>query len=192
MPRVLGIDSSLTATGLCRIDVWDRVSGVRDWTMTCATVGAPKPTPNKTKRRMAYRVNKLIEQIEGAITDPDCPTTAEYPDLIAIEELAYAAKGESAWVLPWIFGRVIELAEKYDIPLIAVGTKARAKYVTNNGNAGKDEVMLAAVKLWPEAGITNNNESDAAIVGAVGCHYLGLPICAETQYRGDVLAKVSA
>lgn len=189
MPRVLGIDSSLTATGLCQVD-WH---GPNNWTIATATVGAPKPTKDKSKRAMARRVNALIGQIEAAITDnPLAPARGSLPDLIAMEALAYGARGDSAWVLPWVFGRVVELAEKYDIPLVIVGTTARAKYATGRGTADKATVMLAAARRWPEAEVTNDNEADALVVAAVGCHYLGVPICAPTAYMTEVMAKLSA
>ncbi|MBV9869445.1 MAG: crossover junction endodeoxyribonuclease RuvC [Frankiaceae bacterium] len=178
MPRVIGIDSSLTATGLARIDY----GGQNIWTIDTATVGAPKPTADKSKRAMARRVNALLDQIEGAL---DASV-----DLMAMEGLAYGAKGDSAWVLPWIFGRVIELAEKHDKPLIIVATSARAKYATGNGRADKDTVLAAAIKRWPEADIANNNEADATIVGVVGMHYLGHPLGEPTKFQLDVLEKV--
>lgn len=195
MPRVLGIDTSLTGTGLCRIDFSSRLGSsdiADDVRMAVATVKAPPPAKNgdRSKRAMARRVNKLLEEIERGIlgdSGPDDPP----PDLMAMEGLAYAAKGEGAWVLPWVFGRVIELAEKYDIPLIIVGTSQRAKYATGKGNADKDTVMLAAARRWPSAQISNNNEADAAIVGAVGCHYLGYPLTPPTVAMLEVLPKVT-
>lgn len=193
MPRILGIDSSLTGTGLARIDVsnnhtWDG----RDHNMDVATVAAPGPTKDKSHRAMVRRVNALIEQIEGAIapsTELDIDLD-HLPDLIAIENLAFGARGAGAWVLPWIFGRCCELAERYDIPLIVVATSARAKYATGKGNADKEVVLLAANNLFPAAQISNNNEGDAAVVGAIGCHYLGYPIVPETAYRLDVMEKI--
>ena len=194
MPRVLGIDSSLTATGLCRVDYL----GPDSWEIETATVGAPKPTADKSKRAMARRVNALMRQIESAITGGGSERKlmfgggSELPDLIAVESLAYGAKGDSAWVLPWIFGRVIELAEKHDIPMLVVGTTARAKFATGKGNADKDTVMLAAAKRWPEAQVSNNNEADALVVAAVGCYYQGWPIAEPTQYMAEVLLQVSS
>lgn len=184
MPRVLGIDTSLTATGLARVTVQgvdaDGVAVGVD--IATATVGAPKPGPDKSKKAMARRVNALIDQVEGAF-DADI-------DLVAMEGLAYGAKGDSAWVLPWVFGRVVELAERHQRPLVIVGTTARAKYATGKGNADKDTVLLAAARRWPEAGLTNNNEADALIVAAVGCHYLGCPLTPPTNAQLDVLTKV--
>lgn len=183
--RVLGIDTSLSATGLCRVDLIDT-----SVVIATATVSAPPPARNgdRSKRAMARRVNALMAKVDAALTDGAGETL---PDLVAVESLAYGAKGEGAWVLPWIFGRVIELCEHYDVPLIVVGTSQRAKYATGSGRAGKDEVMLSTAKLWPEAGVTNNNEADAMVVAAVGCHHLGHPICPVTKYRTDVMAKIT-
>ncbi|QGH75257.1 RuvC-like Holliday junction resolvase [Mycobacterium phage Quesadilla] len=186
MPRVLGIDTSLTATGLARIDFAPELGTndiADDVRIEVATVGAPKPTADKSKKAMARRVNALLEKIEGAFEGQI--------DLVAMEGLAYAAKGEGAWVLPWVFGRVIELVEDRQLPLVIVGTSQRAKYATGKGTADKDTVMLAAARRWPSAQIANNNEADAVIVGAVGAHYLGFPLAPVTQAQLDVLAKVS-
>lgn len=179
MPRVLGIDTSLTATGLARIDY----GGPDAWTVETATVSAPPPARNgdRSKRAMARRVNALLAQIEPAFQGVDA---------VGMEGLAYAAKGDSAWVLPWVFGRVIELCERFDVPLTIVGTSQRAKYATGKGTADKDTVLLAAARQWPDAGITNNNEADATVVAAVVCQQHGWPVCPETAYRADVLTKV--
>ncbi|AHB79326.1 RuvC-like resolvase [Mycobacterium phage JAMaL] len=180
--RILGIDTSLTGTGLARIDLEpiEDDDPLAAYIAATATVAAPKPGRDKSKRAMARRVNALIAQIEQCFTE-------DKPDAVGLEALAYGAKGAGVWVLPWVFGRVIELCEKYDVPLTVVSTAGRAKYATGKGNASKDQVLLAAAKLFPEAGLTDNNEADAMVVGAVVCHRLGLPILPVTQYRRDVV-----
>ncbi|QPX62122.1 RuvC-like resolvase [Mycobacterium phage Indlovu] len=183
--RILGIDSSLTATGLARIDIdgWD---GDR-WkaSIATATVSAPKPTKDKSKRAMVRRVNYLVDQIEGAFEDVDA---------VGIENLAFAAKGENAWVLPWIFGRVLELCEKYGLPVTVVGTSQRAKFAVGKGSGpgtDKDHILAAAIKLFPQADISSNNEADALIVGAATAARLEKPILPTTQYRIEVIEKLS-
>ena len=198
MLRVLGIDTSLTGTGLCRADIVGNTDGGDRCLaeLVTATVSAPEPSKDgdRSKRAMARRVNVLIDQIEGAITDgEDEPTREQLPDLIAMEALAYAAKGEGVWVLPWIFGRVIELCEKYDVPLIVVGTSQVKKYALGKGagpGTDKDHVLAAAIKRWPEAGINSNNEADATVVCAVGCRYLGFPIDQVPKVNQEIMAKV--
>lgn len=187
--RVLGIDSSLTATGLARIDLssWPPSALPREdgqpvsFDACVLTVGAPKPTKDKSKRAMVRRVNALIDVVEDCFVDVDA---------VGIEGLAYGARGESAWVLPWVWGRMLELCEKHDVPLTVVATSARAKFATGKGNADKATVMLATARMFPEAEVSNDNEADALIVGAAVCQQLGLPILPVTAYRNDVVAAL--
>ncbi|AGU91929.1 RuvC-like Holliday junction resolvase [Mycobacterium phage Adawi] len=182
--HILGIDTSLTGTGLARIyvkQVWSDADPKFEFIADTATVSAPKPGRDKSKRAMARRVNALIDQVEG------CFNNGDKPDAVGMEGLAYGAKGASAWVLPWVFGRVIELCEKYDVPLTIVATSARAKFATGKGNADKDTVLLATARQFPDSAVVNNNEADALIVGAVVCQRLGLPILPVTAYRQAVI-----
>lgn len=192
MPLVLGIDTSLTATGLCQVAFQglDSNGDPVGLVMRCATVSAPPPAKNgdRSKRAMARRVNRLLEQIEEALLD-------HRPDLIAMEALAYAAKGEGVWVLPWVWGRVIELCERHDIALIVVGTSQLKKYVVGKGagpGTDKDSVMLAVAKRWPQAEVSNNNEADATAVAAIGCRHLGMPIDNVPKDNQSIMAKVSS
>lgn len=185
MPRVLGIDSSLTATGLARIDIGEHDGDRWRAVIATATVSAPKPTKDKSKRAMVRRVNALLDQIEPAF---------EGVDAVGIENLAFAAKGENAWVLPWIFGRVLELCEKHGTPVTVVGTSQRAKFTVGKGSGpgtDKDHILAAAIKLFPEADLASNNEADALMVGAATCQRLQRPILPVTQYRLEVVDKLS-
>lgn len=196
VPRILGIDSSLTCTGLARIDTYlnadgNQWSSVYDhWDIDTATASAPKPGKDKSKRAMIRRVNALMSQIEGAIIDAEDISNGFKPDLIVIESLAYGAKGASVWVLAYVFGKCIELAERYDVQVIEVATTQIKKYVTGTGNADKDIVLAAAIKRWPEANIQNNNVADAMGAAAIGCHWLGCPIVQTAQYHTDVMDAV--
>lgn len=187
--RILGLDTSLTGTGMALIDLatWPPSNPPRaegelvSYEAQAVTVRAPKPGKDKSKRAMVRRVNALIEQIEWVFKD-------DKPEHVAMEALAYGARGEGVWVLPWIFGRALELCETYDVPVQVVSTSGRAKFAAGKGNAHKETVMMAAHKLSPEAGITNNNEADALTVGATVCQQIGLPIWPVTNYRNEVIA----
>ena len=175
--RILGLDTSLTGTGMALIDLatWPPSNPPRaegepvSYEAQVVTVRAPKPGKDKSKRAMVRRVNALIEQIEWVFKD-------DKPEHVAMEALAYGARGEGVWVLPWIFGRALELCETYDVPVQVVATSARAKFATGKGNADKETVMMAAHKLSPEAGISNNNEADALILAAMGADAYGCPL----------------
>lgn len=181
MPRILGIDSSLTATGLARIDIGPGYTDRWEAVIATGTAAAPRPTKDKSKLAMVRRVNALMAQIESAF---------EGVDAVGIEGLAYGARGEASWVLPWVWGRCLELCEKHGVPLTVVATSARAKFAVGKGNAPKDAVLLAASRLWPEVELADNNEADALIVGAAVAQQIGKPILPVTQYRLDVVAAL--
>lgn len=188
MPRVLGIDSSLTATGLCRVDIRENDDGpvmkYRVDEIAVCTVSAPKPSPkDKSKRAMARRVNVLLDGIEAAL---------EGVDLVALEELAYGAKGESAWVLPWIWGEIIRLCERHNIALVIVNVSTVKKYATGKGNADKDTVLLATTRRYTDVVLTNNNEADAMVIAAIGCRYLGHPIDQVPKINLEFMDKLHA
>lgn len=184
MPRVLGIDQSLTATGLCRIDINQAGhSGGPTFAADVAvcTVSAPGPKL-KTKREYSRRVTAVVDQIEGAM---------EGVDLVAMEEIAYGAKGAAAWVLPWLFGRIIDLCERHDKKLIVVNTSCVKKYATGNGSAGKDRVMLSVANRWPDT-VHNNDEADALVCALVGCRHLGLPVDTVPKANLEFMGKISS
>ena len=174
----------MTGTGLARIDVGDY--GEDRWTadIVTATVSAPGPTKDKSKRAMIRRVNTLIERLEPAF---------EGVDYVGMESLAFSAGNASAWVLAYVWGRVIELCERHDVPLTLVGTSQVKKFALGKGagpGTDKDHVLAAAIRLFPAAGLDSNNEADATVAGAAICQQIGKPILPVTQYRLDVVAKL--
>jgi len=184
MPRVLAIDSSLTGTGLARIDIGDY--GEDRWAadIVTATVAAPGPGKDKSRRAMIRRVDRLIEQIDPAF---------EGVDHVGLETLAFSAGNSSAWVLAYVWGRVIELCERHDVPLTTVGTSQVKKFALGKGSGpgtDKDHVLAATIKAFPAVDLSSNNEADALIIGAAVCQQIEKPILPVTQYRLDVVAKL--
>lgn len=164
--RVLGVDASLTATGLCRVDIEPIGDPVNQPAIIeVCTLSTFKPRL-KTKREYSVRVSHVIEQVEGAFEDVD---------LVVMEDLAYGAKGEAVWVLPWIFGRIIDLCEKHDKELIVASTSQVKMYATGKGNTKKEICVLATAQRFPAINIADNNQADALICAAIGCRHRGVP-----------------
>lgn len=185
--RVLGVDSSLTSCGLTRADLHP------DGPVTPGTVVPhelavvtfkSRSGVLKTRHAMARRVNALIGQIDDAMVATD---------LVAMEALAFGAKGANVYVLPWIWGRIIELVERRRIPLLVVGTSQIKKYALGKGSGAgtdKDNVLAAALKRYPYAGIEGNDTADSTIACAVGCRYLGFPIDKVPQKNLDIMGAL--
>lgn len=173
MPRILGIDSSLTGTGLARATIPDIMVGVRPdgpvpAEVQLATVGARKPKPGDTWLAKSERVHEVLTQIDAALSE------GVY-EAVGLEELAYGAKGDAAVVLHWLWGEVIHLVNQWKYPLYLVNVSTVKKFATGNGNAKKDQVMLAMANRYPDAGIKDNNQSDALAVCQIVSRTIGVP-----------------
>lgn len=159
MTTVLGIDPSLTGTGIAFIDGYGHVTDL----LTIKT----KPTTDDIASRLA-RFEHILGEFGSAI---------DYADLVVIEQPAYSSrtgKQHDRSGLWWaIANAVIHRCEK---PLVEVTPSARATYATGKGNAGKDTVIANVVRRYPNVDVQDNNQADALVLAAMGARHLGTPI----------------
>lgn len=167
--RFLGIDPSLTATGWA-IATAHSTSLPGRWTPhTIWRCGTIKTKPTRTHMATLRR----FHDINAALT---AEIGREPVDLAVIEGPAFSKNNGMAHEragLWWSLYRALAVA---GIPTLVIKPNLRIKYATGRGNAGKDEVMLAASKRYPAATITNNNEADAVVLAAMGARWLDRPI----------------
>ena len=168
-PRILAVDLSLTATGLAGNSpvLW-------------ADTLKPKTTGHER-----------INDITGAIYDH---ASRARIDTLIIEGPAYgsANKGQQGhheraglwWHVTWRMWR-------NHIPLLVMPPNIVKIYATGNGNASKDNVLVAALHRWPEAGITNNNEADAFTMLAAALDRAGAPLCPMPQTHRRALDAIN-
>lgn len=180
MTMVLGIDSSLTATGLCRIEIDD--NDHTRYAIEVATVGAPG-AKSKTRREYSRRISAVVKPVAAAM---------EGVDVIMMEELAYGARGASAFVLPWLWGSIIDQVEQRDIPIAFANVSQLKKYATGAGNADKSQVMARMIRAFPSVNITNDNESDAMVLALMAARGWGCPLDHPTQAKAEVMEKIGA
>lgn len=188
--RILGIDSSLTGTGLSRATIEDHdaygtiaSNDPRVHTVELATVGARKPKPTDTWLHTSERVHEVLDQVKGALCD------GVY-DAVGLEELAYGAKGDAVVKLHWLWGEIIYIVATLQYPLYLVNASAVKKFATGNGNAKKDVVMLAMANRYPTAAIKDNNQADALAVSMIVARKLGVPFDTAPQANIPNLDKV--
>lgn len=155
-PRVCGIDLSLTSTGLA--DNQGRVARIR-------TKPAGDFLPDQVMRLRAIR--------EGIYA---CIRTDGVPDLVAIEGPAMHAKGSAVHQTFGLWWVVVDSLVGNLLPVLVVPPTTRAMYATGRGNAGKDEVLAAAIRRYPAWDITGNDVGDAVVLCALGSRLLGHPI----------------
>jgi Holliday junction resolvasome RuvABC endonuclease subunit len=161
--RVLGLDPSLTATGIA--DANGRLLTVT-------------PRGRRGPQRLAHIRDRVLEQVTlGA-------------DLVAIEGYSYASKGSSAYQLGEL-GGVIRLALwEAGVPFAEVPPSCLKKYAAGTGNASKDEVLVACVRrldLEPRS----NNESDAAWLRAMALDHFGQPLVTVPKTHRAALDSVT-
>lgn len=149
--NLLALDLSLTSTG------WAAKHGAEP-------VASGRFTPTTTGvARLAAAVAWLEKMVE-----------VYHPDLVVIEGYAYSAKGRAVVDIGEL-GGVIRLALHFlGIPFVEIAPTSRAKLATGKGNAGKDEVLVAAVRRLKYVG-HSNDEADARWLLEAALHRFGLP-----------------
>lgn len=158
----VGIDPSLTGTAIAVID--DTTGALRT---------ARMPTKGNLADSLDERISRL-DSIERWVRDR-FEEIGRIDLTIGIEGPAYAAQAQAGVHLrAGLWWRLATRASKYG-DLVEISPKQRAKYATGNGNAGKDEVLLAVAKRYPFMGSTND-EADAVVIAAMLARLDGHPI----------------
>lgn len=151
--RIVGVDLSLRATGVA----------TSTFAITICSDGEHDATYQQRDQRLSYIRRNVLQSTAAA-------------DLVVIEGPSYGSTGGSAFDRAGLFWLVYRGLAHRDIPVVVVSPKTRAKYATGNGNADKDAVLVAAVRRFPNVGVTGNNAADALILAAMGYDHYGSPL----------------
>jgi crossover junction endodeoxyribonuclease RuvC len=151
---VVGIDPSLTATGLSVV-VCD--SGY--------VATQRLATKLRGHERLDWIVNNVGVWLIGA-----------RPDLAVIEGPSYGSTGSTYHQLAGLWWLVAHKVHSARVPYAIVTPQQRAKYATGKGGAAKDAVLLAVAKRYPDVEVESNDEADALLCAAMGARHLGRPI----------------
>ena len=158
---VIGIDPSLTSTGIARVDTDDRLAP-ETWTIT--STGHKGDT-------LAQRCDRLTT-IADQIALYDC-------DLVVIEapSLGQARQGgpldrNGLW---WL---IVSSLAKFDrFPVVAVPPASLKRYATGKGNATKEAMVAAAARRLPHVDTGDQADRvDALWLAAMGADAFGCPL----------------
>lgn len=168
--QVIGLDTSLTATGIAHTDGWCRVVGYTD-----------KKNPI-TKLPHPARLDAMRGVLHGILHNVDA-------DLVVMETPALSRAGGGAHERGWLWWEVYRHLAEASIPVGLMSTNQRALYATGKGNAGKDAVIDAVARRWPswQTG-GNDNCADAVVLMAAGLDWLGAPVAVMPQQHRKALA----
>ena len=159
---IAGIDPSLTSTGIAVVDTGDRVF------LGTSRVGSKGHLADSWASRAA-RIARLADRVTGEVPDGARLVVIEAPSL-AQRNAGSAHDRAGLW-----WGIYQRLAAS-GVEVLPVPPAVRTKYATGKGNAGKDEVLLAASRRYPHAPIVGNDDADAVVLAAIGARLLGEPI----------------
>lgn len=167
-PRVVGLDLSLTSTGIATPAGVYRVTS--------------KGSRGDTLIQRQERLNRLLLRIMELTHEAD---------LAVIEQPAYSRTQGSQHDRSGLWWLVVDALLYRSVTVVEVAPTARARYATGRGNAGKDEVLAAVVRRYPNATINGNDEADAYVLMAMGLDCLGCPVVEVPKAHREALDKVA-
>lgn len=188
MKRILGIDTSLTSTGVaCIYDGALRAGGTDAVTHCLESAPVKRAKGDKTPQTIAERNTRLCELADSIV---EC---AGHPDdcrIAVVEAPSYGSVGGSTWDRAGLWWMVVSRLMRKDVPVVIVPPKTRALWATGSGASGKAPVAVHLSRLWPDIdpGVTDD-EWDALALASMGAQHLGwMPI--ELARHREQLAKV--
>jgi Holliday junction resolvasome RuvABC endonuclease subunit len=150
MSNAIGLDLSITATGIC------------DAEGACCTVGGPATLGD-------YRLANIAQCVLTEVWNAGTGT------LVVIEDLAVHGPGNGMAAAQLMGAVKLTLIRNELTPYLLVPPSSLKKFATGKGNATKADM---AVALYKRAGLelANDNEVDAWWLRALGLHMLGAPV----------------
>lgn len=159
---VVGLDLSLTSTGIAAIDV---TSGGLI-TAIHASVPPSEDALGGHVARHRELVNGVVAQVVGA-----------NPVLAVVEGLQFSVKEKDSSLTRrgFLWWAVVEGLCAAGVPIIEAAPAQIKQIATGNGGAGKDEMVAAYVIAWPDAerGRHIRDRADATFAAALGAAWLG-------------------
>lgn len=159
---VLGVDPSLTSTGLASV-VW------RDGDPEpVITTQAVRPTLRGHARRR-YIVRKIV-------------LVAKEYDVVGMESPSYGSNGKGHSEVQGLWWMIRTALWEAGIPVALIAPATRAKYATGKGggpDAAKPRVHAATRGLWPTIPLKTTDEADALLIAAITARVAGRPFDAQ-------------
>lgn len=171
-PRVVGVDLSLTATGIASTAGW------------CLKHGQPGLTDAKVP--VAGRASRLTELARELLEHIGTP------DLVMIESPALSRARGGTFERGYVWWRVVRGLCEAGVPLAEVRANQLKQYATGSGNAVKGLVLVAVSRRWPQfETLGDDNMADAVVLAAMGADLLGAPLCPMPAKNREALEKLS-
>ena len=163
--HIVGIDPSLSATGICRIRPGTPNPVQIDLIRSSRVPNAKYPHTLARIRRLAGDVVRAarVDYEEGDIL------------VVCMEGPIFGQANGQYHTRAGLWWLLYHLLEKLGFIVIVEPTKLK-KYATRKGNAPKDLVFASIIRSFPQVGIVDNNEADAVGLAAMVSRELGFPM----------------
>jgi crossover junction endodeoxyribonuclease RuvC len=162
LPVVVGIDPSLTGTGIASSNGW------------CEVIGYKRPRakdPGITQLPHGERLAAMRALLHQVLN------TVGTPALAVIELPAVSRSGGGAHERGWFWWQIYNHLTASEIPVGLLSPNQRALYATGKGTAAKGAVIDAVTRRFPDwATEGNDNAADAVALMAAGRDWIGQPI----------------
>lgn len=165
--NIIGVDLSLTATGMCG-------SGGAD------TISAPNGMTGME------RLNWLFTVILACILSPEATEEQHRQTLVVFEGLSYGSNDPSAQERAGLAYLLRHALYRQGVLYLLVPPTTLKKFVTGKGNAEKSLMLLEVYKRFGVSA-ANDNEADA-----VGLYYIGLAMSGQWEPTTDAQREVLA
>lgn len=180
---VLGLDLSLTATGICPY-----IDDGLDFEPYTLKFGTRKDSV-KGDMRLTHIRQALDSHLEGDLAGPRGGGGGIEYDLAVIESLPPYGKGSAS--LGLVHGVAREVLSYWSVPVIMVSPSALKKFSTGSGKASKEDMLKAFYKTSPwSSGDFDDNAVDSFFLQQVGFAYLDSDQLVVPDYGYDIKEQV--
>ncbi|MHC3474634.1 RuvC family protein [Streptomyces sp. 7R007] len=167
-PRILGLDLSLTATGICLPD---------------GTTRTIKTNPKDGDRRLQY----IVRDIGIALDEHEFGDSS---DLVVMEEAPPGLKGPAIKAIHMVHGAVRLRLLDYDTPFAVINPTVLKAYATGSTQADKTAMAMAAYKRTG-CEFDDDNQCDAWWLRNAGLDWSGCPEFVLPAAQRERLSKAS-
>lgn len=173
MSRILGIDPSLTRTGVGILDHGDPVTARAE---VVESTGRRADTIHDRDRR--------LDAIADEVLAYAVPTTR----LVVIEAPSFGSVGGSNWDRAGLWWRLVHRLHGRDLPVAMVAPTTLKKWATGSGRADKSDVAVAMARLWPGVDAASNDGWDGLGLAHIGAQALGWSVPVRAHHPVSVAA----
>ncbi|MFG3438371.1 hypothetical protein ACGF0J_14100 [Nonomuraea sp. NPDC047897] len=174
-PHIVGIDFSLTSTGMATGLGW------------CEKIGRSGVTTLPLRER-----HRALNELASSII---ALTNAEKADLVLVEKLVFnrqdggrGGAGERSYLYYRTTGIIVEAG----VPLVEVPQATLKTYALGKGSGSKGEIVDSIARRLPMFVTRGNDDmADAATLAAMGTDYLGHPLADMPKAHRAALDKLT-